>query len=184
MSARAAALHKILADGELIQALVVVSDVAQQVEAERAVAEQREFVDVVEKLVRDRSGLLDFVTEADVVVRRLVKARSDRVEVERDIHTLRGDASIYGLSSFAEYCRTVEARMHDTDLEIGVPNVFFRKHDRVRKTQVTNRAILRLRKPWSARMALFRFEPRGRCRLSRKQRREREGGRCHLVLTS
>lgn len=104
----------ILVDGDLAQTLVVLSDVTQKVEAERAVAEQREFVEVVERLVKDRGGLMEFVTEADATVRRLTGSNRTQVDLQRDIHTLRGDASVYGLSSLAEYCRSIETRMHET----------------------------------------------------------------------
>lgn len=104
----------ILANGDLVQALVVVSDVTQQVEADRVVAEQREFVDVVERLVKDKNGLLEFVAEADTLVRRLTSGEGGLVEAERNIHTLRGNASMCGLAGLAETCRVIETRMHDT----------------------------------------------------------------------
>jgi two-component system chemotaxis sensor kinase CheA len=104
----------ILAQGDLVQALVVVSDVTQAVEAERVVAEQKEFVDVVERLVKDKSGLLEFVADADSLVRRLTSGAANLVETERSVHTLRGNASMCGLASLAEACRALETRMHDT----------------------------------------------------------------------
>jgi two-component system chemotaxis sensor kinase CheA len=104
----------ILSRGELVQALVVVSDITQRVEGERAVAEQKEFVDVVERFVKDRSGLTEFVTEADGTVRRLTSGKQSRLDVQRDIHTLRGDASMQGLTNIAECCRSIETRMHET----------------------------------------------------------------------
>jgi two-component system chemotaxis sensor kinase CheA len=108
------AYEPILIGGAVTKALVVVSDVTQKVRSERLEAEQRQFLGVVERLMKDRSGLLAFVAEADGVVRRLVGTTEDAVEAQRSIHTLRGDAAMFGLTNLAETCRGIESRMHET----------------------------------------------------------------------
>lgn len=94
-------------EGEL---LAVVTDVTEVVEAERAERAQREVVAVLIRLIQDRQGIVEFLEEADDIVHALAVA-ADPLDDARAVHTLKGNAGLFGLSSFAACCHEVENSM-------------------------------------------------------------------------
>ncbi|HEY2404851.1 MAG TPA: HAMP domain-containing protein [Polyangiaceae bacterium] len=102
-------------DGDrLSRALVVVSDVTERRKAEAMEGEQREFLAVLDRVLRDRSGFTEFLREARVIVLRLESDASSLTDVLRDLHTLRGNASVVGLTRLAEICRELETAVSGT----------------------------------------------------------------------
>ncbi len=109
----------ILRGTALDRMLVVVTDVTAIVEQERAEALQREVLTVLDAVIRDRNGFLEFVTEAEGLVEQITAgdAGDDLLVVRRVVHTLKGNFGIYGLASLVDYCHRLEARMlQDEDL--------------------------------------------------------------------
>jgi signal transduction histidine kinase len=99
----------ILVAGVVQKALVVVSDVTEQREGQRVEAEQREILTSFERILQDRAGFLQFLAEADEILRRLSSGSGSSLDLQRDVHTLRGNAAVFGLASVTEACRLVEA---------------------------------------------------------------------------
>jgi two-component system chemotaxis sensor kinase CheA len=94
--------------GDALRALVViVSDATERVKAERAEAAQRELLAMVQHLVRDREGVERFVTEGASIVSRLERGEDHGLRL---VHTLKGNAGIYGLQTVAAVCHAVEQR--------------------------------------------------------------------------
>ncbi|MEL6186015.1 MAG: Hpt domain-containing protein, partial [Myxococcota bacterium] len=103
-----------LSDDVPDQTLVMVSDITQQLERERAEAAEREFASVFRHLMKDRSSFLDFFTEAASIVGRIEDAAAqDPKELFRAIHTLKGNCAIYGLERMAQLCHEIETAMVD-----------------------------------------------------------------------
>lgn len=101
-----------LATGEQGELLAVVTDVTEVVEAERAERSQREVVALLARTIRDRQGVLEFLDEADAIVRELAENRALPTAADaRRIHTLKGNAGLFGLVTFAAECHEVESRM-------------------------------------------------------------------------
>jgi two-component system chemotaxis sensor kinase CheA len=93
-------------EGDALRALVViVSDATERVHAERAEAAQRELLAVVQHLARDRGGVERFVAEASSIVRRLTRGEDHGLRL---VHTLKGNAGIFGLQTVAAVCHAVE----------------------------------------------------------------------------
>ena len=90
--------------------LVVMSDITPQLQRERAEMDQRELLAVFEKISCDRRGFLEFVAEAEKQTIRL-RAGGPAEEMKRLVHTLKGNASLFGLTSVATVCHDVETRM-------------------------------------------------------------------------
>src|SRR5258708_30671311 len=89
--------------------LVVLTDVTTDVERERAEAERREAMAVFERVLADRAGFESFFEEASNLVEALTNgASSDPAVVKRLIHTLKGNAALYGLSSIAAMVHDLE----------------------------------------------------------------------------
>jgi two-component system chemotaxis sensor kinase CheA len=108
----------ILQDGELVQVLVVISDVSAKVVADRVEADQRSMLAMFERIMRDKSGFLDFCDEARDLVSRITADSSDPVELRRSIHTLKGNAGMYQLTGIAEYCHDLEEKLLSSELAL------------------------------------------------------------------
>jgi two-component system, chemotaxis family, sensor kinase CheA len=92
--------------GEL---LAVVTDITEVLQVERAGQAQRELVAILIRLVRDRQGMAAFLDEADAQVRALASGgEGDFAGDARRIHTLKGNAGMFGLDGFAAHCHEVE----------------------------------------------------------------------------
>jgi two-component system, chemotaxis family, sensor kinase CheA len=98
--------------GELEKVLIVISDVTEHVEREELEQQQREVVHVFERLTRDRKGFLEFVSEADEQVGAIHKGEiTDATVLKRVIHTLKGNALLFGIGSVGELCHAMETRI-------------------------------------------------------------------------
>lgn len=98
--------------GELSKLLLVMSDITAQVERRRAEEEERELAQVVRKLMQDRSGFSDFVAEADELVASIADKGSEWQRL-RLLHTLKGNAGIFGFTSLARMCHEIETAVHE-----------------------------------------------------------------------
>lgn len=107
-------------EGErLNQVLVLVSDITERLKRERSELTQRETLAVFEKLSRDRAGFLEFFSEAKDSVRTLISEPPPEGEVARRlIHTLKGNAALFGLSSVSRACHEVETRIAEQHDEV------------------------------------------------------------------
>jgi two-component system chemotaxis sensor kinase CheA len=89
--------------------LVIVTDVTTDVVREYAELERSEAMAVFERVLVDRSGFETFFEEGANAVDVLVHRRTtDLGVVKRLIHTLKGNASLYGLTSIANLCHGLE----------------------------------------------------------------------------
>jgi len=85
--------------------LVVVREVTSRVEGERA-ARSRELVAVaLRRILEDRAGWREFATETE----RLLAATAD--DAGHALHTLKGNASLFGLDELARVCHELEDRL-------------------------------------------------------------------------
>jgi two-component system chemotaxis sensor kinase CheA len=100
-------------DGALAALLCVVSDVTAEVAREKVEAEGREAVEVFERIMRDREGVTEMLLEAGEIVRTLTDVgevhKLTVVEERRALHTLKGNAGIFGLKTFAAVCHDLES---------------------------------------------------------------------------
>jgi two-component system chemotaxis sensor kinase CheA len=89
--------------------LCVVSDVTSDVAREAAEAEQREAMEVFGRILRDRDGVVEFLAEAGEIVRGLTApARPALAEERRALHTLKGNAALFGLRALSAHCHDLE----------------------------------------------------------------------------
>jgi two-component system, chemotaxis family, sensor kinase CheA len=91
--------------------LVVVSDITSELERERAEAERRELMAMFERISTDRTGFIEFCDEADELVRRIDSDDVPLSELQRRIHTLKGNAAIFGIEGIASHCHRLEGRL-------------------------------------------------------------------------
>lgn len=94
--------------------LVVISDVTDEMARLRAEAAQRELIAIIEKAYRDRTGFLEFFREADDMVREISLPRDEALgTLKRRLHTLKGNAAMFGVTSIAELCHELESRVEE-----------------------------------------------------------------------
>lgn len=92
--------------------LVVITDKTAELARERAEASERDLLRMVERLTRDRAGLAEFVDDTDRLIHRLDRASDPISDVlRRELHTLKGNCGIFGLTQIAERCHELEERL-------------------------------------------------------------------------
>jgi two-component system chemotaxis sensor kinase CheA len=91
--------------------LVVITDMTAVVERNRTEQEQRDILDVSARLLNDRAGFLEFFGETQVLIERVTKNRSDLVLLKRDLHTLKGNTAMFGLSLASSLCHVTESEI-------------------------------------------------------------------------
>jgi two-component system chemotaxis sensor kinase CheA len=106
----------IMGDTQLEKVLVVISDITSEVERERLELEQRDVMQVISHLTSDKSGVLEFFQEGSEQVAAIVAQHGDDRQQRRVIHTLKGNAMIFGVQSIARLCERAETRFD----ELGV----------------------------------------------------------------
>jgi two-component system chemotaxis sensor kinase CheA len=94
--------------------LVIITDVTTVVAQERAESERREAMAVFERVLVDRSGCEAFFEEGSQVVDLLSRGACDVGGGRRMLHTLKGNASLYGLTGVAAMCHELENIIADT----------------------------------------------------------------------
>ncbi|HEY4015699.1 MAG TPA: HAMP domain-containing protein [Polyangiaceae bacterium] len=104
----------------MVGLLVMISDVTARIAAERAEGEQREIATAFERIMQEKSGFVDFFSEAQELVERVVgSVRPPMPVVRRLVHTLKGNAAIYGLSRIATLCHEIEDSMAVSGADIS-----------------------------------------------------------------
>ncbi len=110
----------IVVEGQLAKVLVVISDITAEIERERLELEQRDVMQILARVGSDKSGVLEFFQEASEQVAAIAEQRpADPATQKRLIHTLKGNAMIFGVQTIARRCELFENRF---DLEGVLPN--------------------------------------------------------------
>lgn len=96
--------------------LVVVSDVTAALERERTEEARQELAAIMVRMVRDRSGFAAFYGETRDTVAELAAGKvGDETAQLRRLHTLKGNASISGLTTLARIAHVLEGRLREGD---------------------------------------------------------------------
>jgi two-component system, chemotaxis family, sensor kinase CheA len=105
--------YKAMLDGERLEGvLLVVSDVTAEMERLARDAEQRELISTFEHLMRDRGGTVEFFQECEnLVTHALSGPQRDRQSVLRALHTLKGNALTFGVTSVADAAHRLETQV-------------------------------------------------------------------------
>lgn len=101
-------------EGEtLAKVVVTVRDITEALVQERTDRINREMPVIVGMLLRDRDQFRDFVDELGQLLQRLAADDTSLAEQLRVVHTIKGNAMLYGFGSFAEACHKLEDRVAD-----------------------------------------------------------------------
>ena len=99
-----------IVDGAVGDTLVVITDITAELARVRAEAAERDLLRMIERMARDRTGFAEFVEETDRLIHRLETTSGAEVskELKRELHTLKGNCAIYGITQIAEWCHELE----------------------------------------------------------------------------
>lgn len=98
-------------DENLTGVLLVVTDISAELERMAAEERQKEVLNLFDRIMKDKVGFLEFFAEADRLVERVAHNELDAAEIDvlkREIHTLKGNAGIFGVTSIARICHELE----------------------------------------------------------------------------
>lgn len=96
--------------GALRRVLLVVRDASAEIIAERAERSARELHAVAAHVLRDRAAFQAYLDECGRLAACIGRAE-DPVEVKRALHTLKGNAAIYGMETVSEAAHLAEDRI-------------------------------------------------------------------------
>ena len=107
--------------------LIVISDITDRINAEKAEDSRRELLLILEQLSYNRDYTRESLLEIGELIDVLSKSDLDSSEERRALHTLKGNSDILGLVSISRFCHSLEdkivesrGRIASTDLEILV----------------------------------------------------------------
>jgi two-component system chemotaxis sensor kinase CheA len=104
----------ILGDDEnLEKLLVVMTDVTTRRARERLEVEQREVIAIFQRLSHDSAGFVEFFGETTRMIEELGRDAVDHAHAMRIIHTLKGNAAFFGMTTLASVCHTVEEAVRE-----------------------------------------------------------------------
>lgn len=103
--------------GQLSALLVVIDDVTEALRRARDEAEQKDVLALCQHLAEDRGGLLAFFEENAGVVEDLAHCSKVDPGMQRNLHTLKGNAALYDFTTVAESCHAAEEAIGEGTLE-------------------------------------------------------------------
>jgi two-component system chemotaxis sensor kinase CheA len=108
--------YKAIVEQESLRgALLVVSDVTDELERARRDAEQRELIGIFERVMRDRAGFFEFFEECEELVSEVVGGGIVSLQLAmRAVHTLKGNCGMFGIGSVAEVAHEIESFIVET----------------------------------------------------------------------
>ena len=95
-------------------ALLVVTDVTSQVNAQLEQERQREYVAVFERVAQDREGFIEFAGETGKLLDRLGEGVNDAPTAMALVHTVKGNSAQWGVSSVARIAHELETQIVDS----------------------------------------------------------------------
>jgi two-component system, chemotaxis family, sensor kinase CheA len=112
----------VVEDGAMKRVLVVARDITEQLEAEKVEQEASELRDLVGSVLRDKGGFTDGVNDARALLSVLASG-SDSETLRRALHTLKGNAAMFGFHGLAASCHAMESELAETGGDISADQV-------------------------------------------------------------
>jgi two-component system chemotaxis sensor kinase CheA len=91
--------------------LVIFTDITERLRSESAQRHQSDLLQLFQHIMRDKRGFIEFLTEAEEIMRHLRAGHEDVDHVKRLVHTLKGNAGIFGMRRLSEICHELESRI-------------------------------------------------------------------------
>lgn len=94
--------------------LIVIRDVTALEERERAEQLQKETLIMFRHVLHGRAQFMDFLAETQRLVNIISLPATDDATLARTLHTLKGNAALFGIDSIAQRCNELETRQAET----------------------------------------------------------------------
>jgi two-component system chemotaxis sensor kinase CheA len=106
----------IMNSGQLDVVLVVVQDMTAELARQREEQAQRDLLNAFQRLMRDRAGFMAFHAEMTDNVAAVCSGQhdADPLTLKRIVHTIKGNAGIFGLEQLEALCHRIEEEMIET----------------------------------------------------------------------
>ncbi|HEY4222076.1 MAG TPA: DAHL domain-containing protein [Myxococcota bacterium] len=88
--------------------LLILSDITDRIARERAEADGRDVLALLDLLRTDRARVVELVDECDALVARATAKTATRQSRLRDLHTLKGSVALVGMGSLSQLCHDLE----------------------------------------------------------------------------
>jgi two-component system chemotaxis sensor kinase CheA len=89
--------------------LVIVTDITERLRKEAAERYHAELLQLFQHIMRDKAGFLEFLAEAEELMRLMKSGKHQDLEhLKRLIHTLKGNAAIFGMRRLSDLCHDLE----------------------------------------------------------------------------
>jgi HPt (histidine-containing phosphotransfer) domain-containing protein len=93
--------------------LAVVTDITDEVARRNVERTQRELVAVLEKATSDRAGFIGFMRESAAMIAKAIEPETDVATLKRCLHTLKGNAPLFGATSISELAHELETEVEE-----------------------------------------------------------------------
>jgi two-component system chemotaxis sensor kinase CheA len=98
--------------------LLIITDITQHVDKQRAEQRQQQLLRVFEHLMENKVGFLEFFTETDDIITTVYHQEyKNLAHVKRLIHTVKGNASLFGIETIATLCHDIESECDEHGTE-------------------------------------------------------------------
>lgn len=112
----ALAYSPLLREQQLHGLLLMITEITSQVHAERAEREQREQIRAFQWMLQDRVAFTQFFDDARARVKRIDEDTfQDDAERRRSVHTLKGNASLFGLETIVANAHRLEQALAEDE---------------------------------------------------------------------
>jgi two-component system chemotaxis sensor kinase CheA len=142
----------ILVEGKVGSMLLVITDITALLAAEHAEEQQRELLSILQRVMVDHEIVLEFMEETHRRVQALTRVGEEASVELRELHTIKGNVSMFGISTTARYCHELETRLLDENRRltpeerIGLVNQWLAVSQRLRPVLGETRAQVELSK--------------------------------------
>jgi two-component system chemotaxis sensor kinase CheA len=102
------AYRPILKDDNLSKLIVVIDDITARVEREKSERSMRETMNIFRRMLSDRSSLDDVFSEISDMMVEIEHPDLAPDLLRRHVHTIKGNAALFGLETLAALCHRVE----------------------------------------------------------------------------
>ncbi len=114
------AYRPILRNESLSKLIVVIDDITARVEREKAESSMRETMNIFRRMLSDRSGLDDLFSEISEMMTEITEHADLAPELlRRHVHTIKGNASLFGLESLATLCHRIEDKLSTSGVDVA-----------------------------------------------------------------
>lgn len=106
-------VRQVFEGGRFAKVLVIARNVTERLRGEDAERSAREQQVVISKLLADKTGFAQFVSDTEELLETLVEDKEGAI-LKRALHTLKGNVALFGMDSLAARCHALEDAMAST----------------------------------------------------------------------